>query len=167
MPNISNDGGPVDYIAYFTKQLPQDLARMAELRDELEKRQGAMTAVDKINAAKVEADEALAQARREADAMTAAAKSALAKAKAKELASEEREKALTERENAFAVTSNNRASALDKQAADVVAKTQYLERDLASRSDALTAQTAKIEADRQALDARIQSFQTKVAALNV
>ena len=51
MPNISNDGGPIDYIAYFTKQLPQDLARMAELRDELEKRQGAMTAVDKINAA--------------------------------------------------------------------------------------------------------------------
>jgi hypothetical protein len=47
--DISNGSGGIDsskFIDYFTKQLPLDLAQMATLRDELERRQGAMTAVD-------------------------------------------------------------------------------------------------------------------------
>ena len=42
--NISNDNPSVDYVDYFTKQFPQDLAKMAALKDELAVRQGALSA---------------------------------------------------------------------------------------------------------------------------
>lgn len=167
MPSISNDGGPVDYIAYFTKQLPRDLARMAELRDELEKRQGAMMAVDEINAAKAAADEALAQARVEAEAMKAAAKATLTSAKAKEAMVAEREKAHAEREKAFNADVEVKTAQLAKQEADIVAKTAYLERELSDRAAALDAVAAKLDVEKRALDIRIQNFQAKVAALSV
>ena len=167
MPSISNDGGPVDYIAYFTKQLPRDLARMAELRDELEKRQGAMMAVDEINAAKAAADEALAQARVEADAMTAAAKATLTSAKAKEAMVAEREKAHGEREKAFNADVEVKVAQLAKQEADIVTKTAYLERELSDRAAALDAVAVKLDVEKRALDIRIQNFQAKVAALSV
>ena len=64
--DISNGSGGIDsskFIDYFTKQLPLDLAQMATLRDELERRQGAMTAVDDANKAKLEADAILASAK--------------------------------------------------------------------------------------------------------
>lgn len=68
--DISNGSGGIDsskFIDYFTKQLPLDLAQMATLRDELERRQGAMTAVDEANKAKAEADALLASAKAEAE----------------------------------------------------------------------------------------------------
>jgi hypothetical protein len=46
MPGLINDTAAFDPVEYYTKQLPLDLARLTELRDELRKRQGAMTAVD-------------------------------------------------------------------------------------------------------------------------
>ena len=49
--NISNDSPAVDYVKYFTDQFPKDLAQMASLRDELAKRQGAMSAVQDAAAA--------------------------------------------------------------------------------------------------------------------
>ena len=52
--DIANEKKPVDYLAYFTKQLPRDLAALATLRDELEKRQGSMTAVE--DALKIKTD---------------------------------------------------------------------------------------------------------------
>jgi chromosome segregation ATPase len=167
MPSISNDGGPVDYIAYFTKQLPRDLARMAELRDELEKRQGAMMAVDEINAAKAAADKALAQARVEADAITAAAKATLTSAKAKEAMVAEREKAYVEREKAFNADVEVKVAQLAKQEADITTKTAYLERELSDRAAALDSVASKLDVEKRALDIRIQNFQAKVAALSV
>ena len=68
--DISNGSGGIDsnkFIDYFTKQLPLDLAQMATLRDELERRQGAMTAVDDANKAKLEADAILASAKAESE----------------------------------------------------------------------------------------------------
>ena len=56
--NISNDAGGIDsskFVEYFTKHFLVDLGRMAALRDELEARQGAMSAVEQINADKDEA----------------------------------------------------------------------------------------------------------------
>ena len=47
--DISNGSGGIDsskLIDYFTKDFLKDLGKMAVLRDELEKRQGSMTAVD-------------------------------------------------------------------------------------------------------------------------
>ncbi len=167
MPSISNDGGPVDYIAYFTKQLPVDLARMAALRDELEKRQGAMMAVDEINAAKAAADAALAQAKIEAAAMTASAKEVLERAKAKDAASTAREKALNVREQEFQAYAEDRSTQFDKREADIAAKIRYMEVELANQAAALDARAGKLDAERQALDVRIQNFQAKVAALSV
>jgi len=167
MPSISNDGGPIDYVAFFTKQLPLDLARMAALRDELEKRQGAMMAVDEINAAKAAADAALEQARAEAAAMTASAKETLERAKAREAAVAKKEKAQADREAAFTVEMDARAAEIAKQDGEVAKKIAYIERDLAERSAELNTLAARLEDDRRALDIRIQNFQAKVAALSV
>ena len=42
---VSNDTpAALNYVEYFTKQLPIDLAALAKLRDELAIRQGALTA---------------------------------------------------------------------------------------------------------------------------
>ena len=41
---VSNDTPALNYVEYFTKQLPVDLANMAMLRDELAVRQGALSA---------------------------------------------------------------------------------------------------------------------------
>jgi len=53
--NIANDSPSTDYITYFTQQLPKDLAAMAALRDELAKRQGALSAVEDANKMREEA----------------------------------------------------------------------------------------------------------------
>jgi hypothetical protein len=49
MPALTNDTAAFDPVEYYTKQLPLDLARLTALRDELAKRQGALTAVDEIH----------------------------------------------------------------------------------------------------------------------
>ena len=55
--NITNDStGSPDYIGYFTKQFLTDLGKMAQLRDELAKRQGALSAVEATIKAKDAAD---------------------------------------------------------------------------------------------------------------
>ena len=41
---VANDIPQMDYIDYFTRQLPLNLASMAALRDELVVRQGALSA---------------------------------------------------------------------------------------------------------------------------
>ena len=64
--NVSNDSPTVNYVDYFTKQFPKDLAEMATLRDELAKRQGALSAVEESlkdrEAAKAELEKAKVQA---------------------------------------------------------------------------------------------------------
>lgn len=57
--DISNGSGGIDsskLIDYFTKDFLKDLGKMAVLRDELEKRQGAMNAVDAALKSRAEAD---------------------------------------------------------------------------------------------------------------
>ena len=92
MPNVSNDTAAVNYVDYFTKQLPKDLAAMAVLRDELAQRQGAMSAVEDANKLKEQAAAALETAKTEAAAMLADAQTALDAAKAAKKALDAREK---------------------------------------------------------------------------
>jgi uncharacterized protein YhaN len=66
MITVDHQGGGMDYVQFFTKQLPLDLARLAELRDELEKRQGAMSAVESA----LKDRDAAAQDRAAADELT-------------------------------------------------------------------------------------------------
>ena len=81
---ISNDTAHgVDYLYYFTTQLPQDLARLAALREELQVRQGAMSAVEDATRMRDEAAQILASAKEEADALRADTKAKNADATAK------------------------------------------------------------------------------------
>lgn len=62
---ISNDTAALNYVDYFTKQLPIDLATMAALRDELATRQGALSAAENAVADRAKAAEELAAARQQ------------------------------------------------------------------------------------------------------
>jgi hypothetical protein len=81
--NITNDStGSPDYIGYFTKQFLIDLGKMAELRDELAKRQGALSAVEATIKAKSTADAYALSKKVDADAILEKAKEAKATAEA-------------------------------------------------------------------------------------
>jgi hypothetical protein len=158
---VSNDSPAVNYVDYFTKQFPVDLANMASLRDELAIRQGALTAaqdavVDRERA-KQELDAANAEAAvLKTDAATdrEAAKQELvdAKAKAKDL------NAQAKAALAVAVDRETAVELREKAVADREAYQIAEQADIDSQQAALKAQTA-------ALDARIKAFQDKVAAL--
>ena len=49
---VYGDSGSIDsdkFLAYIAKQFPLDLAQLVKTKDELAKRQGALSAVDKAN----------------------------------------------------------------------------------------------------------------------
>lgn len=163
---VYGDSGTIDsgkFLEYIAKQFPLDLAEMVKTKDELAKRQGAMTAVERANKDR-------AKAAAELEAAQAQASSILADAQAEAMAAQAK-KAEIEAE----------AAVLDKSqkafAADVADKTVSLmnrEQQVSNREAAVAALQAEyaqklqaVEADRAALDARIKAFQDKVAALSV
>ena len=75
--DISNGSGGIDsskLMDYFTKDFLKDLGKMAVLRDELEKRQGSMNAVNAANAKVTEADAYAESTKAQVDALLADAK---------------------------------------------------------------------------------------------
>ena len=74
MPNVSNDAAAFDPIDYYTRQLPLELARLTEIRDELRVRQGALTAVEDAQRDRDAAAAELAAAQSQAAQMIADAK---------------------------------------------------------------------------------------------
>jgi len=168
--NISNDGsGGVDYVTYFTKQFPKDLAAMASLRDELEARQGALTAVNDANQLRKDAEEVKAKAIAEAESSTAAAKQYLADAKAKNDDVNARIADLTTNETALARAKAdyeaNRAVD-EKSLAERIKAVSVRETQANAREDALAKTAAELKTQQDSLDARIKAFQAKVAALS-
>ena len=161
MPNTSNDSAPVDYVKYFTDQLPHDLARLAALRDELAIRQGSIDAVKQTVELKEQAAKALADAKAEAAALMAEAKEAVAKVKEQKRTLDEREKILDVRVKDFETGMAKRSADADTRDARLAGR----ESDLAKWQETLTAADAKLKNDRDALDARVKAFQAKVAAL--
>ena len=164
--DISNGSGGIDsskLMDYFTKDFLKDLGKMAVLRDELEKRQGSMTAVDAANKKLAEANTYAENKKAEADALLVDAKSTAADLKATKAALDAREKDLV--------------AAEAKAEADSVAKEKALatkEAGLASREAALVKNEAALAAaqdtlatDRVNLDARIKALQDKVASINI
>ena len=83
MPSTSNDGAAFDPVDYYTRQLPLELARLTEVRDELRQRQGAMGAVEEAHNDRQAAAAELQAAKDQAAALVADAKAADAKSKAK------------------------------------------------------------------------------------
>lgn len=160
--NISGDTPGVDYVDYFTKQFPKDLAAMAALRDELATRQGALSAAEAALADRAAAAKELELAKDEA----AAIKNDAAQVKAKAKADADKVKA---REDAVAA----REAALAKQVSDTEADLavrlkacETLEAGQAKLTAELSARSDKLNEDAVALDARIKSFQEKVANLS-
>lgn len=164
--DISNGSGGIDsskLMDYFTKDFLKDLGKMAVLRDELEKRQGSMSAVDAANKKLADADAYAESTKAQADTLLADAKATNADSKAKSVALDAREKDLT---------------ALEKQAlADSAAKAKELttkEAGLASRETALIKNESALAvaqdtlaSDRVNLDARVKALQDKVASINI
>lgn len=164
--DISNGSGGIDsskLIEYFTKDFLKDLGKMAVLRDELEKRQGSMTAVDAANKKLAEADAYAANKKAEADALLVDAKAKADDLKATKVALDAREKDL--------------AAAEAKSATDSAAKEKALatkEASLATREEVVAKAQAELKAaqdtlatDRVNLDARIKALQDKVASINI
>jgi len=164
--DLSNGAGGIDsgkLMDYFTKQFLKDLGQMAALRDELAKRQGALSAVEDANKLRAEAD-AYAQTRKgETDINLAQAKEANAVAKALQMSLDAREAALNTREGQLDKDTAALAKAVEahKQAvADAEVALQNTEKALKIAQD-------KLAADQAALDARVKAFQAKVASINV
>lgn len=164
--DISNGSGGIDsnqLMDYFTKDFLKDLGKMAVLRDELAKRQGAMSAVEDANKLRAEADAYAKSKKVEVDGALEEAKETNAKSKAQKAALDAREKALDDRAKALDLAS----SEFEKS---VAAKTQSLANEkasLLSAQNALKLGQDKLASEQAALDARIKAFQAKVASIAV
>lgn len=161
--NISNDTPGTDYLTYFTKQMPKDLAAMAALRDELAVRQGALSAAEDTVKLKAQAAAALESATAEAAAMRAEAKVYVQEAKAQKAAADKREKDLNDRDDKTIEMFAAREKALSVKETQVQSQMNALD----AKDARLFADQSQLESDRLALDARIKAFQDKVASINV
>lgn len=161
--NIVGDTGPanVDLVDYFTKQMPLQLAQMAALKEELAKRQGALSAVEDANKLREKAAAELEAAKAEAADLKAAAKTALESAKAKDAKQDEREKALTEREKALEAKVQSETAALTTRE-----KAVSLRESAAMAKDAeITKQAESLKVATEAFDNRVKAFQDKAASI--
>jgi chromosome segregation ATPase len=164
MPSISNDSAPaVDYVTYFTKQFPKDLANMAALRDELEKRQGALTAVEDANKLRMEADEYAAKTKADVDGLLSDARD-----------KNRRLDAARADLDSAAASFRQEAEATEKTLAAREKEVAAREKTVASRMTALDAkdvelqnQNAKLVSAQVEFDARVKAFQERVASLSV
>jgi chromosome segregation ATPase len=157
--NITNDStGSPDYIGYFTKQFLTDLGRMAELRDELAKRQGALSAVEATIKAKNAADVYALGKKVDADAILEKAKDA--KATAEALVAELKNNG-AELEARIAVNDAELAQR-EKDVATREKKVQANATALDLRFGELKAENDKLDAATAALDARIKAFQDSI-----
>lgn len=159
--NISNDTPALNYVEYFTKQLPVDLATMAALRDELAIRQGALSAAQDAVADRAKAVTELTAAKEQSAAMLAAAKDKNDKAKIKTDELDARELDLTNQIKAFETSSAERNAALTTRE-NTFDTRERRQNENQTRLDALE---AKLAEDQASLDARVKDFQAKVAAL--
>jgi hypothetical protein len=164
--DLSNGSGGIDsgkLMDYFTKDFLKDLGQMAVLRDELVKRQGALSAVEDANKLRADAD-AYAQTRKaEADINLAQAKEANDASKDLKKALDARETDLNKRQGQY----DKDFAALNKAVEAHKVAVNDAESSIALAQINLQARQDQIDADRVALDARIKAFQAKVASLEV
>lgn len=161
--NITNDGAQTDYITYFTKQLPQDLANMAALRDELALRQGALSAVEDSAKMREEAARTLASTKDECATLKTDTQAKNAEANAKKTRQDIRETDLNAREAAATKSAEDTQASLTSQAL-MLGK---LEAALIAREGKLEEGLVALAAGKADLDARVKLFQAKAAALAV
>ena len=157
--NITNDStGSPDYIGYFTKQFLIDLGKMAQLRDELAKRQGALSAVEATIKAKDAADVYALGKKVDADALLETAKEAKATAEALVAELKASSKDL---ENRIALSDAELAQR-EKDVATREKKVQANANAIDVRFGELKIANEKLDAATAALDARIKAFQDSI-----
>ena len=164
--DISNGSGGIDsskLVDYFTKDFLSDLGKMAVLRDELEKRQGSMTAVDAANKKLAEVNDYATSRQVEIDALLAVTKVNNADIQNKQAALDAREKDLTALESQAAADSAVIAKNVAAKEDSLAAR----ENALAKAQATLVAAQAKLVSDQNALDARVKALQDKVASINI
>jgi len=161
MPALTNDIAAFDPIEYYTKQLPLDLARLTALRDELAKRQGALTAVEETHKDREDAAVVLETAKRQAAKILADAKAADAEAKTKAGGLDAREALLTRTHADIIAAVTAREEAVTGREYTVAAR----EASAAVKEQSLDAMAAKLEAEKNAFNTKVDAFQNMAAQL--
>ena len=152
----------MDYMDYFTNQLPQNLATMAALRDELAIRQGALSAAQDAIADRAKAADELAAAKATAAEMVSGAKDARAALR------QDQAQLKADRAAFDAAKADNdaalatRADLLSRQEASCNAN----ELRQTAKAASLDVRDAELTSATQALEARVKAFQQKVAGLS-
>jgi hypothetical protein len=161
MPGLINDTAAFDPVEYYTKQLPLDLARLTELRDELRKRQGALTAVEEAQKDREAAGMELATAKSQAADILADAKAAEGKAKAKAAALDERDATSARAAAAADQALLARGTALANRERAVLLR----EAQAAVKEQSLADAAAKLDAERNAFNAKVAAFQSMASQM--
>lgn len=161
MPGLINDTAAFDPVEYYTKQLPLDLARLTELRDELRKRQGAMTAVGEAQKDRDAAAAELQSAKDQAAKLMAEAKEQAAKNAAKAAQLNDREKAVEQADAAGRAAVAERKRAVDLWERNVGAR----EAAVTDKEQTLAADVAKLDAEKTAFNAKVAAFQSMAAQM--
>jgi hypothetical protein len=164
--DISNGSGGIDsskLMDYFTKDFLTDLGKMAVLRDELEKRQGSMNAVDAANKKLADANTYAESRKAEVDALLVDTKAKNADSKTKQATLDAREKDLESLEKQAADASDANAKAAASKDAALASR----DAALAKNEAALAIAQATLATDRANLDARVKALQDKVASINI
>jgi chromosome segregation ATPase len=164
--DISNGSGGIDsskLMDYFTKDFLKDLGKMAVLRDELAKRQGAMSAVEDAAKLRAEAETYAANKKAEIDGVLEEAKETNAKSKTQKADLDTRETDIDAKAKALAIADasfNNSVKAKKQSLANEEAALLKAQNELKLAQDKLTS-------DQATLDARVKAFQAKVASIAV
>jgi len=164
--DISNGSGGIDsskLMDYFTKDFLKDLGKMAVLRDELAKRQGAMSAVEDAAKLRAEAEAYAASKKAEIDGALEEAKETSAKSKTQKADLDARETDIDAKAKALDIADASFNSS-------VKAKKQSLaneEAALLKAQNELKLAQDKLTSDQATLDARVKAFQAKVASIAV
>lgn len=149
-------------IEYITTEFPGEFKRLIEARDELAKRQGALSAVEKANKDREKAASTLAAAEAKASALLADAQTEALLAQTKLDVLIVREKTLADKEAEFGVQIRAKETELAEKAAVLAARETALY-ETSIRNDQ---RAAMLDVSEAALANRIKAFQDKVAALS-
>jgi len=161
MPGVLNETPAFDPVDYYTKQLPLELARLTELRDELRTRQGALAAVEEAQKDREAAGMELATARSQAAEILADAKAAEGKVKARAAALDERDAASAR----AAAEADQALLARETAAASRERAVKLRETAAAAKDQSLAEAAAKLDAERDAFNAKVAAFQSMAAQM--
>jgi hypothetical protein len=164
--DISNGSGGIDsskLMDYFTKDFLKDLGKMAVLRDELAKRQGAMSAVEDAAKLRAEAEAYAASKKAEIDGALEEAKETNAKSKVQKADLDARETDIDVKAKALAIADASFNSSVKDKKQNLANEEAAL---LKAQNELKLAQD-KLASDQATLDARVKAFQAKVASIAV